>query len=79
MSHERHDPAEQLLTETEVAAMLRRSVKTLQSDRRLGRGLQYVKIGRSVRYRLADVLEYVKNGKSGGVAVFLMGMLMDYS
>jgi hypothetical protein len=51
MSHQ--DPA--FFTEKELAERHRRSVKTLRNERLSGRGVPYVKIGRSVRYRLDDV------------------------
>lgn len=47
-----------LLTEFELAARHRRSVKTLRNDRVAGRYVPFIKIGRHVRYRLADVLAY---------------------
>lgn len=64
------------MTERDVAEMLQRSVKTLRNDRALGRGPKFVKLGRSVRYTLADVIDYL-NGKAGGgtVAAFVAGIL----
>lgn len=46
---------ETLLTEHEVARRQGRSVRTLQNQRVLGGGIPYLKLGRSVRYRLSDV------------------------
>ena len=46
------------LTETELALRQKRSVKTLQADRVAGRGVPFLKIGRSVRYRVADVIAF---------------------
>lgn len=52
-------PAGQVfLTEHDVAHRQTRSVKTIQADRLKAAGIPYCKIGRLVRYRLADVLEY---------------------
>jgi hypothetical protein len=47
-----------LLTERELAARHRRSVKTIRNLRVKGDYVPYLKIGRHVRYRLSDVLEY---------------------
>ena len=44
------------LTEKEVSDLTGRSVQTLRNDRCLGRGFPYSKMGRSVRYRLTDIL-----------------------
>ena len=46
------------LTEAQLAKRWQISVKKLQADRWNFRGVAYVKIGRSVRYRLADVLAF---------------------
>lgn len=46
------------LTEVQLAERWQVSVKKLQADRYNGRGVQFAKIGRSVRYRLADVLAH---------------------
>ena len=43
------------LTEVEVAERQGRSVKTLQNQRVNGDGIPFLKLGRTVRYRLADV------------------------
>lgn len=47
-----------LLTENDLAARWRLSPKTLQAARIRGTLVRYVKIGRAVRYRLADVIAY---------------------
>lgn len=46
---------ERLLTEQQVAERQGRAVKTLQNQRVSGDGIPFVKLGRSVRYRLSDV------------------------
>lgn len=76
MSRKFTEPPEQLMTEQEAAEMLSRSVKTLRNDRSLGRGPKWVKLGRSVRYKLSDVLAYV-NSRAGGGALVLF-WLTDY-
>jgi len=45
--------------EKETALMMCRAVQTLRNDRHLRRGCPYVKIGRSVRYLLSDIREYL--------------------
>jgi hypothetical protein len=49
-----------LLTESEAAQLRRQSVRTLQAERLHGVGCSYVKLGRSVRYRRADVMSFIK-------------------
>ena len=62
-----HLPA--LMTTAEVADFIRASKQSLDQDRYLGRGLPYVRIGRKIRYRKEDVLEYLDaNTISGGAA-----------
>ena len=51
------------LTEKEVSRMTGRSLSTLRSDRFKSQGLPYVKIGRSVRYSLADVVRFMEARK----------------
>jgi hypothetical protein len=48
-----------LLVEKDAALFLNLSVRTLQNWRVSGRGPCFVKIGRRVQYRLADLEEYV--------------------
>jgi predicted DNA-binding transcriptional regulator AlpA len=54
LSREAADDA-RLLTESEVAGLLRLSVKTLRNWRFSGFGPRHLKMGRLVRYRLGDV------------------------
>ena len=48
------------LTEKQVAEILCQSVQTLRNHRFLGKGVPYVKIGRSVRYLVEDVERYLQ-------------------
>ena len=50
---------EQLLTENQLADKTGISPRTLQKWRWEGGGPPYIKLGRSVRYRLSDVLEWL--------------------
>ncbi len=53
----------QWLTEREVAKILSLSVSTLQKQRFKHTGIPYSKLGRAVRYKYEDVLEYAQNAK----------------
>ena len=48
------------VTEKEVSRITGRGVQTLRNDRHLGRGIPYCKIGRSVRYKLDDVYDFME-------------------
>lgn len=48
----------QLLTEHQLAAHWNISIKTLQAQRWKGCGITFIKIGRSVRYRISDVAAF---------------------
>jgi len=54
------DRAGTLLTAEEVAALTDLSIDTLAQWRSQRRGIPYLKIGRSVRYALADVQAYLE-------------------
>jgi hypothetical protein len=49
---------ETFLTDEELAARWNVSPKTLRNARVAGRLIRFVKIGRSVRYRLSEVIAY---------------------
>lgn len=51
------------LGEREVAKILGLSVQTLRNRRFLGHPPPYVKLGRSVRYLLADILAWAETHK----------------
>lgn len=59
MLQERPIPEESLLTTTEVATMLGISPGRLRNLRSQGRAPRAVKIGKSVRWKLADVRAFV--------------------
>jgi hypothetical protein len=48
-----------LLTEKEVAILLRLKIKTLQQWRQLLRGPRFVRVGRRVFYQLHEVEKYI--------------------
>jgi hypothetical protein len=51
------------LTEKELAIRLRISLPKLRADRQRGIGIPYVKHGKSVRYNLDDVYQYLEENK----------------
>ena len=48
-----------LLTESEMAALVSKSVKWAQAARLNGGGPRFCKLGRAVRYRAVDVVEWI--------------------
>jgi excisionase family DNA binding protein len=58
----------ELVDESRLAARLGVSRATLQSWRYTGRGPRYIKIGRLIRYRKADVDAYLRAQTRGTVA-----------
>ena len=51
------------LSEKEVAQIIGCTLSTLRNHRHLGRGLPYVKNGRSVRYNHDDVIGFMEGRK----------------
>lgn len=51
----------QVVDEKEAAQVMKRSIQTLRNDRHLRRGCPYLKVGRSVRYLLSDIHEFLMN------------------
>ncbi len=58
--------AQILLTETEVAKQLRVSLAALRKWRVLNRGPQFLKVGSLVRYRQADINQWLESVPVGG-------------
>ena len=54
------DPKAISLSEKEASSILGLTVKSLQKRRWEGLPPPYLKIGRKVRYRLSDILEYLE-------------------
>ena len=52
-------PDDTLLTEIELAAITKKSPRTLQGQRVRGDGIPYVKLGAHVRYRMTDIQRYL--------------------
>jgi hypothetical protein len=53
----------QYLNEKQVAEITNRALSTLRNDRFLNRGIPYIKAGKSVRYDLNDVTNYMESRK----------------
>ncbi len=53
----------QYLTERQVSKITSRGIQTLRNERSLRKGIPFVKLGRAVRYNLADVVEYMESRK----------------
>jgi hypothetical protein len=49
---------EVFLTEKQLASRHQRSVKTLRNARVTGSYIRFVRLGRTVRYRLSDIVAY---------------------
>ena len=58
--------AQTLLTETEVAKQLRVSLAAVRKWRVLNRGPLFLKIGSLVRYRQADIDQWLESVPAGG-------------
>lgn len=59
MSANTIDP-DTLLTEVAAAKQLKLSIRTLQAWRCRGMGPAFVRVGRAIRYRYCDLLDWVK-------------------
>lgn len=56
-------PEKIVVNEHEAAYMLGLSTKTLQARRYRHLPPRYYKVGRSIRYKLDDLMEWIENGK----------------
>lgn len=50
----------QVVDETKASKITGRAIQTLRNDRHLHQGPPYIKMGRSVRYRVSDLLDYLE-------------------
>jgi len=51
------------INEKEVTIITGRATQTLRNDRSNRRGIPYVKLGRSIRYSIEDVLNFMESKK----------------
>jgi len=49
------------ITEKEVSEITGRALSTLRNERFLGKGMPYIKIGKSVRYKYEDGIEFMES------------------
>lgn len=49
----------EVINETQAAEVLCRAVQTLRNDRHLRQGPPYFRLGRSIRYRVSDLMDYL--------------------
>ena len=49
------------IDEKQVSELIGRALQTLRNDRHCSRGLPYIKIGRSVRYNLQEVINFMES------------------
>lgn len=59
---------ERFISEKSVAEMTGMSVAWLQKRRWSGGGIAYIKVGRSVRYRLRDVIDFMEARKKSNTS-----------
>ncbi len=50
-----------LLTQAQYCELTNKAKSTAEQDRLYGRGCPFIRIGRSIRYRLDDVLAWLEN------------------
>lgn len=55
-----------LLSTIQAAAIIGVTPTKLKMDRHLGVGIPYVKIGRTVRYKLGDIRDYLERNSFNG-------------
>ena len=51
------------INERKVSEITGRALPTLRNDRHHGRGIPYAKIGKSVRYSVTDVVDFMEGRK----------------
>jgi hypothetical protein len=52
--------AKRFIDEREVAKITGRALSTLRNERALRKGIPYYKVGRSVRYSIEDVMDFME-------------------
>ena len=53
----------QYINENQVSEITKMALSTLRNNRSKGQGIPYIKLGRSVRYDLQDVIEFMEAHK----------------
>jgi hypothetical protein len=57
------DPSITLLTESEVAEIIGKSLSHLRQQRARGVGIPFIKLGASVRYTLEDIIDFISRNR----------------
>ena len=57
------NPNQLLFTTKETARLIDQAEQTLHNNRLQRKGLPYVKLGKSIRYALEDILKYISDNK----------------
>ena len=60
---------DEVVNEHKAAKVLNQSVQTLRNNRCSRKGPAYLKLGRSVRYRVSDLLDYLERHRIDPEAV----------
>lgn len=55
------DSKDNILTENQAAAVLKVSPRTLQAWRCTGKGPRFLRLGRTIRYRMSDLIEFTQS------------------
>ena len=55
---------DQLITEPEYAALVKRSLASVRRDRRQGKGPRHVRVGGVIRYRVSDIEAFLSRNSS---------------
>ena len=53
----------QLLNDKQVAKLTGRALQTVRNDRFNRQGISYIRVGRSIRYKVQDVLDFIKRNR----------------
>jgi Helix-turn-helix domain len=61
---------ETLLTQNDYAELRRCSIRTIQRERARGTGCAFIRIGKLIRYKKADILQFVEAHRRGGATCF---------
>jgi len=64
---------ERFLSPKEVKELTGRGIQTLANERSRGEGIPFYRVGRSIKYRMPDVLNYMENCRVNTRAVRLPG------
>jgi phage terminase Nu1 subunit (DNA packaging protein) len=63
-----------LINENKTTEILDISIHKLQKDRRVGSPIPFIRIGRSIKYDLADVMSYIERQKFSSTSEYKGGV-----